>query len=192
MIILIAGVSRSGKTTLAHKLCRRFGMSYFPLDPIVSTLENLYPDMGIQHLDDNLEFSKQLAVFIAEFKRHLEYEDLDMVVDTYQLFPDDYVEVLLERAFPIVYLGYPHILAEDKLLDIRKYQRKKDWTQDVDDHQMIPILIQYIAESKVMQSQCLDHRLPFFDTGTDFLEAQEGAFLYLKREIGMEKGKIAI
>jgi len=56
MIILVAGVSRSGKTSLAKKLCGHLEMSYFPLDSIISSLEKLYPENGIQHLDDNLVF----------------------------------------------------------------------------------------------------------------------------------------
>lgn len=183
MIILIAGVSRSGKTTLSKKLCRQFAMCYFPLDSIISTLENLYPETGIQHLNDNLVFSKKLAVFIAELTKHLEYEDLNLIIDSYQLFPVDYVEVLLELGLLIVYLGYPHISVEDKLSDIRKHQRKQDWTSLVADHEMTPILSQFIHESKIMYHQCQEYRIPFFDTGKDYFRTIDQAFLYIKQNI---------
>jgi len=185
MIILVAGVSRSGKTTLAKKLCSQIEMSYFPLDSIISTLENLHPEMGIKHLDDNLVFSKKLAVFISEFTKHLEYEDLNLIIDSYQLFPVDYVEVLSERGLPIFYLGYPHLSVEEKLSDIRKHQRQQDWTYLVDDCEMIPILSQFIHESKIMCHQCREHKIPFFDTGADYLKAIDQAFLYIRRRILM-------
>jgi hypothetical protein len=183
MITLVAGVSRSGKTTLAKKVCLQFKMSYFPLDSIISTLDSLYPETGIQHLDDNLVFSKKLATFVAEFTKHLEYEDLDMVIDAYQIFPDDYVDVLSGMGLPIVYLGYPHLSAEGKLYEIRQHQREKDWSNQVEDRELIPILRQYIQESKVMYHQCREHKIPFFDTGTDYLKAIDQAFLYIKQKI---------
>lgn len=182
MIILVVGASRSGKTTLAKKLCGQLEMSYLPLDSIISTLEKLYPEIGIQHLDDNLVFSKKLAVFIAEFIKHLEYEDLNLIIDSYQLFPADYVEVLLEKV-PIIYLGYPHLTAEEKLCEIRQHQRKQDWTHLFGDLEMIPILSQFIHESKIMYHQCQEHKIPFFDTGADYLKAIGQAFLYIRRRI---------
>jgi len=96
-----------------------------------------------------LFFNKKLAVFIAELIQHLEYEDLNLVIDSYQLFPVDYVEVLSERVL-IVYLGYPHLSAEEKLCDIRQHQRKQDLTNLVSDREKITILSQFIQESKIM------------------------------------------
>lgn len=179
MIILIAGVSRSGKSILAKKLCVNQGMSYFPLDGVISTLESLYPDIGIKHFDDNLTFSPILADFVKELLSHLEYEDLDVVLDTYQLFPNDYLQVFPDKSVPIVYLGYPNLSPVEKLGAIRAYQRTRDWTNRTDDHDMISILSQYIKESKIMASQCQEFGLPFFDTGTDFQSAIDEGFSYL-------------
>ena len=73
--VIIAGVSRAGKSTLAKKIAKDYQMSYIPFDSIVSTLEELYPQTGISHQDENIEMSKSIAVFLKGFMKHLEYED---------------------------------------------------------------------------------------------------------------------
>ena len=185
MILLIGGVSRSGKSTLAKRLCRQAGMSYMPLDSLISTLESLYPGAGMRHMDDNRVFSRQLALFIAELSGHLEYEEMDFILDPYQLFPVDYMEILAERRLPIVYLGYPHLSAADKLRAIRGHQRAQDWSKDMPDSELLPILEQFIAESKLMHQQCREHGLPFFDSGTDFDAAIEQAFGYISARMAL-------
>ena len=94
MQIIIAGVSRSGKSTLAREICKRLWFFFIPGDPLISALEELYPETGIHHCDDNRTFSPDLAVFIDRYLQHIAYEELDVVIDLYQLFPIDYQKVL--------------------------------------------------------------------------------------------------
>jgi len=168
MNLIIAGASRSGKTILKKQLCRESNFHYIPFDSIISTLEKLYPETGIKHLDENIEFSPKLAEFIKEFFSHVDYEDIDVVIDLYQLFPVDYYNALSESDIPIIYLGYPGISAEEKLAEIKKYSRIKDWTNEVSDKEMLEIINFWKSESRIMFDQCNEYNLPFYDTGTDF------------------------
>ena len=179
MLIIVAGTSRSGKTTVAKRLCRARNISYWPFDSIISTLENLYPETGLRHYDHNAELSPKLAAFIGEFSKHLAYEDVDGVIDLYQLFPVDYKRVLDAYGIPIIYLGYPGLSAEEKLRDVKLHQRTVDWTNDVGDMELLVILNQFIAESRMMAEQCKTYKLPFFDTGEAFEENIEKAVSYL-------------
>ena len=180
MIILLAGVSRSGKSILARRLSKEFGYNYFPLDPVISTLEVLYPEIGIQHFDDNLAFSPRLAVLLKELTDHLAYEGQDFVLDTYQLFPKDYLKVFPGKSIPIIYLGYPGLTPQEKLVQIRTHQRKQDWTVDTEDQEMHFILGDFIRESRIMAQQCKDLGLSFFDTGLDFQAGVDQAYAYLE------------
>lgn len=183
MVLLIAGVSRSGKTTIAKHICRKYGLNYVPCDSIISTLEELYPETGIRHLDNNIEFSPKLAKFITSLIRHMHYEDIDAVMDTYQLFPREYHNLIAPSHIPIIYLGYPKLTAKEKLQDIRNHQRGKDWTQSIDDTEMVKILQQFISESNIMYEQCREYHIPFFDTGTSFEEASGQAIKYIEEHI---------
>ncbi len=175
MQIIIAGVSRSGKSTLAREICKRLGFFFIPGDPLISTLEELYPETGIHHCDDNRTFSPDLAVFIDRYLQHIAYEELDVVIDLYQLFPIDYQKVLRPHDIKIVYLGYSSLTAEEKLQDIRLYERKNDWTAETSDDALIKIIEQFLTESSMMRDQCRTYQIPFFDTGTCFAQSIDDA-----------------
>lgn len=181
MIIIIAGTSRSGKTTVCKRICTELKMNYIPFDSIISTLEKLYPNTGMKHLDENIEFSPILAQFVAEFISHVDYEDIDVVLDLYQLFPKDYKKYIEKLNVPIIYLGYPHLTVNEKLVELRIYQREKDWTINTDDIEMGKILKLFLSESKMMFDQCVEMNIPRFDTGSNFDKEIENAIDYIKK-----------
>jgi hypothetical protein len=171
MILIVAGTSRSGKSTVTRRICRQTGFSHFPMDAIISTLENLYPETGISHHDDNTAFSPVLAAFTAEFISHLRYEELDAVLDLYQLFPSDFVRFVQADDIKAVYLGYPDLLPEQKLAAVKSSQRGCDWTRQISDEEMLVIISRFIEEGIRMRDECRIYGIPFFDTGSNFPEA---------------------
>ncbi|OHE40842.1 MAG: hypothetical protein A2102_01100 [Tenericutes bacterium GWF2_38_8] len=168
--LIINGASRSGKSTVAKRIAKKFNMSYIPFDSIVSTLERLYPCTGIKHLDDNIAMSKKLSVLLKEFISHLEYEDIHYIIDLYQIYPVDLKEIVDDEKHLVVYFGYPHIKAEEKLEHIKKYAREKDWTRQTSDKQMIDIINVFILENQLMYEECKKVNYRFFDTGHHFEE----------------------
>lgn len=183
MFIIIAGHSRSGKSTIAKRIAAEMQMNYIPFDSLISTLENLYPEIGILHLDENRSFSKKLAGFVDEFIAHISYEEIDVVIDLYQLFPEDYISMKNKQETEILYIGSTHVNAEEKLVDLRRFERKKDWTRDVKDDEMKKILEGFLAEGVLMEKQCSQWGLPFIDSSHRFDEAIEESVGYLRKVI---------
>jgi adenylate kinase family enzyme len=183
MIIIIAGHSRSGKSTIAKRIAAEMQMNYIPFDSLISTLENLYPEVGIQHLDDNQVFSKKLAGFVDEFITHISYEEIDVVIDLYQLFPEDYEAMKNKQETEILYVGSPHVNSEEKLVDLRRFEREKDWTRDVSDDEMMKILEGFLGEGVQMAQQCEKLGIPFIDTSHRFEEAIEESVEFLRKAI---------
>ncbi len=184
--IIIAGVSRAGKSTLAKRIARNYQMTYIPFDCIVSTLENLYPQIEIAHRDENTEMSKNIAVFIKEFIKHLEYEDINYVLDLYQVFPDDLMGTDCMDTHVVAYIGYPTLSTTEKLKHVRKHARDKDWTKRVCDKEMEEILSMFIAESRLMQKQCAKNNIAFFDTGIGFENVLYDAYNYITQNMNPE------
>lgn len=176
---IIAGASRSGKTTAAKQISQALGVGYLPFDSIISTIEGLYPETGMKHQDQNRAFSPKLGGFLREFFNHLQYEEMGMVIDVYQLFPVDYVKAFQGSDVGIVYLGYPLLSAEEKLAQVRLVERPQDWTKDTSDAEMINILNLFLSESQEMYRQCVLTKLPFFDTGQDFSAGVAAAVDYI-------------
>ncbi len=179
--IIIVGASRSGKTTLSKQIVTELGVSHFPFDAIVSTIEELYPTTGIKHVDDNIEMSKKISKLLHTFIKHMDYEDMYYLIDLYQIYPKDLINIVDDN-FVVVYLGYPNIEPQQKLKQIKQHARQKDWTNDVSDEEMIDILKLFIKENKIMYQQCLELGIPFFDTSQNFTKELSKAKEYIYKE----------
>lgn len=98
MIVILAGVPRSGKSTISKIIFEKYNYSYIPFDSFVSTFNKLYPELGITHYDDYKIVSKKIAPFVKELINYLIYEDISVVIDIYQLTPDDVKKYELDGA----------------------------------------------------------------------------------------------
>ncbi|MBU1019570.1 MAG: hypothetical protein KJ847_00030 [Firmicutes bacterium] len=181
--LIIVGASRSGKSTVAKEIAKINNMTYIPLDAFVSTLENLYPEVGIKHLDDNLKMSIKIAVFLKELVSHLKYEDINYVIDLYQVYPKDLSDIIDPKQDLVVYFGYPNLVPKEKLEFVKKHAREKDWTRNTPDSEMIGILELFIAENKKMHRECIEIGYPFFDTGKEFNITIQNAIEYILKEL---------
>ncbi|MFW5785760.1 MAG: hypothetical protein ACOCYC_00830 [bacterium] len=177
--ILIAGVPRSGKSTIARKVAEATGATYFPVDALVSTLGSLYPELGITHFtDDPGGVSTHLAPVLVELQGHLHYERMAVVLDAYQCFPNDLVAALKHRHLPppnagdapfgVAYVGYPHADVKSKSEEIRTHARADDWSQSLDDAALEKLVERYIRESREISAQCVELGWSFTDTSADF------------------------
>lgn len=180
--IIIVGASRSGKSTLAKQITSMLNISHFPFDAFVSTLEELYPQIGIKHVDDNIDMSRKISRLLRVFVKHMEYEESRYLIDLYQVYPEDLKEIL-NQDFVILYLGYPFVEIKDKLKQIKQHARKIDWTNDVSDEEMIEIITLFQNENKIMYEQCKKLGIPFFDTSTNFEKVIEDALQYIVRNV---------
>lgn len=181
--IIIAGVSRAGKSTLAKSIAKKYNYTYIPFDSIISTLEELYPCTGIKHMDENKGISPSIAKLLNTFINHLSYEDINYVIDIYQLFPEDMSKVTDSDNHLVVYLGYAELNPAQKLQYIRTHARDKDWTKSTSDDEMLSILEKFISDDKIMKQECSAVNYPYFDTGYDFNQTIANAKHYIENNI---------
>ncbi|MFH0803162.1 MAG: hypothetical protein V2A78_12370 [bacterium] len=169
--VLIAGVSRSGKSLLAHRLSERLHYSHFPLDAIVSTFGKVFPEHGISHYEkDQVKMCNSFKPFLFELLRHLEYEDINFIADTYHIKPADFLDFPSLKKYKVVFLGYPSVFAQDKCIGIRSYARAGDWTNELSDKQLESLVQRYVEESKLLQESCEKTDFRFADTSEDFTD----------------------
>lgn len=166
--VIIAGVPRSGKSLLAHRLRERLHYSHFPLDAIVSTFGKVFPEHGISHYEkDHVKMCNSFKPFLFELLRHLEYEDINFIADTYHIKPADLPDFPSLKKYKIIFLGYPSVSAQDKCVGIRRYARAGDWTNELSDKQLESLVQCYIEESKLLQESCEKTDIRFVDTSRD-------------------------
>jgi predicted kinase len=177
--IIIAGASRSGKSTIAKKIAKQLNISYIPFDSIISTVEKIYPNYYIKHYDDTLYASKEIANFLKEFLSHLNYEGINYIIDIYQIKPSNLKNTIDLSNYAVAYIGYPNISLEDKLKAIRLSARSHDWTENITDSELAPIVHGFIDDSITLYNECIKESIMHFDTSVNFHETIEKASDYL-------------
>jgi chloramphenicol 3-O-phosphotransferase len=177
-VFVIAGVPRSGKSTIARTLRRALATereaSVLPVDALVSTLGATAPDLGITHLTEDIgAVSGRLAPMIVELARHLEYEGGSWILDVYQCTPRDLRSAIAAAgprapAMTVWYVGYPSTDAAEKRRDIRTHAQQGDWTEELSDGDLERLVERFISESRELERQCREVDWEFTDTGHDF------------------------
>jgi uridine kinase len=117
--IILAGASRSGKTTLARRLQKETGFSFISADALICTFEHIYPQLNIQH---NLDFecvSNTFEPFLIDYIEHLRlYQNIFYILDIFHLMPEQIAKHQLHEKCHVAFMGYPRMDAEEKLPNI--------------------------------------------------------------------------
>lgn len=164
---VIAGIPRSGKSTVCKATINGNSTSYIPFDSIISSLYDNFPDLKISHYLDSQEVSRKIAPFIKSFTKHLIFEHVDFIIDAYQLYPID-VAINEIAGIDFYFFGYPDVNIDKKLEQIRRFSTTGSWTDDLSDLDLRHIIEKYKNESLIMKEQCLDYNFPFIDMSSDF------------------------
>ena len=173
--IIIAGVPRAGKSTISRMISREFGYQHISMDSINAGFERVFPELGINTYADlsSLEIlhniSGKIAPFIGAMLDSGEYDEFErgMVLDVYQLLPDDYMKYISGKNCEILYLITSDVTPEERF-DIQKaHDTEKDYTFYKPDEEIREGCGYIVEQSKIMKEQCLKHELPYFETARE-------------------------
>ena len=174
--IIIAGVPRAGKSSLSHLLSQKYGYKHVSMDAIVAGFEQVFPELGIAWFPSKaadvppLEVlrnaSGKIALFIAAMLDSGEYDEFEpgMVVDVYQLFPEDYAKHLKGKNCEIMYLITSDVTPEERFSIFKAYDTQKDYTFATPDDELYEGCIQLVAQSIFLKNQCIAHNVPYYET----------------------------
>ena len=109
--IIIAGAPRAGKSTVSQILSETYHYQHISMDSIIAGIEKVFPEAGIDSdakgdIEINTRYiSKRIAQFIQAMIDSGEYDERDygMVIDVYQLLPEDYIQYIDKSACGIAY-----------------------------------------------------------------------------------------
>lgn len=155
------------------------------MDSITQSFEYIFPQLQIfdgKTWEIGMEkVSKNLINFLAHLVHSEKYDDLEyrMLIDMYQLMPIDYVRKINSQCCKVYFVGYLNVGIEEKLQSIRKNETKWDWTNNINDKEMKERIKVYIQESQLIQSQCEEYNLPFFDCSNDIEKSTQNVVNYI-------------
>ncbi len=184
--IIVSGVPRTGKTlSICRTLAETGHYQHVMMDSITQSFEYIFPELEIfdgKTWEVGIEkVSKRLIDFLAHLVQTGKYDDLEyrMLIDMYQLMPEDYMNKINPQCCKAYFVGYPNVSIEEKFRSIREHETKWDWTKKLDDDSLKERIKVYRQESQLIQHQCEKYNLPFFDFSYNIDKSTENIVNYI-------------
>ena len=176
--VIIAGVPRAGKTTLARTISSFCGMQHYKLDAIKRAIfEMLCSDRkGDWHFASDV-VAQLIQQIVDDNERESKWEER-FVFDTPHLYPNS-LKNIDRRKFIVVFLGYTYCDPMQKLRDIREHDGEKCWTRKMSDEELLRQIKESIAYSKEIKEQCKENNFQYFDVSQSMKRVLEAANSYV-------------
>ena len=179
--IIIGGGSRCGKTTLAMKLSK-LGFVHYKMDSIKRGIDRNFWD----HYQDDWKIlspymSKLIKTMLDDNKCDIVRNKEYYCIDTCHIYPSDLIKYNFDNTI-IVFLGYINMDIEEKIRDIRKYD-KNLWSSMLSDDDLRHYLKIGIEYSNKAKEECEKYNIQFFDTGKNFKKVMKEAENYILNEL---------
>ena len=189
--LIVAGVPRAGKSTVSRLLSKKYGYQHISMDSIIAGFEKCFPETGVNTYAglSSMEIlhliSGKMAPFIRAMLDSGEYgkSDFGMVLDMYQLLPQDYDRFIRGANCEIVYFVTSDVTAEERFEIQKKYDTEKDYTFYNSDEELRENARYIVEQSLLMKEQCEKYGLPCYETARD----REQTIRRFLQDFGFEK-----
>ena len=189
--IIIAGVPRAGKSTVSHMLSKKFGYQHVSMDSIIAGFEKCFPETGVStycglsSMDTLKLISSKMTPFVRAMLDSAEYDEFEpgIVLDMYQLLPEDYEKYLRDANCEIVYLLTSDVTPQERFEIQKKYDTPKDYTFYKSDEELIEGAHYIVEQSILMKEQCEVYGLRYYETAHD----REEVIKRLIKDLGFEE-----
>jgi 2-phosphoglycerate kinase len=183
--LIILGVPRAGKSTLATNVAKKLSECGDPISLINAdaVMGGLTAERGghamyryiirpLRHIIPGLrnhskqQMRKNLVNFIGRFLDETAQTSTVIFEGAY-ISPEYATKIFNTKKFKIVVIGYPNISAEDKCKDIRKFDKKTP-LNSLNDSELFNRISGLIKTSQEYQKQCKKYKMTFIDTSYDY------------------------
>ena len=173
--IIIAGVPRAGKSTVSHLLSKQYGYQHISMDSIIAGFEKCFPETGVNtyqglsSLETLRVISGKMAPFVRAMLDSSEYDEFEpgMVLDMYQLLPEDYDKYIRGANCEIAYFITSDVSPEERFLIQKKYDTEKDYSFYKSDEELREGAECIVEQSIIMRKQCEQLGLKYYETATE-------------------------
>jgi len=192
--IIIWGVPRCGKSTLAQMIRREFGHSVIQMDAIKSVYDVIRPGDNISAWETtNYDEARLMAKMVIRLIQCLSwgndrgefhvYEGVSFDMDAIlPALPKEKFPVSLDR-FIIICMGYAEISPEEKVREITRYETTHDWTYSESKKSKLAHFTAYCNESKYIRETAERLDLKYFDVSSDRDKILDEIMQYIREEI---------
>lgn len=178
--IIILGAARSGKSTLAQMIHHKYNYSIISIDSFVSALKDAFPSLGITHSNTKNKF-ELLPPFIFSYMKKIitEYPNQRFVLEGWHVFPNEISKLFSDLDVKIICLGYTKISCDEAFNLLRKNEKENSYTKTMKDEKIKKLILDHIQYSKVLEKQCKENNIVFYDTSFNRDTVLNDAMSYL-------------
>lgn len=164
--ILILGMPRTGKTTLATKLRKELtNYDLISCDCIRNMLSNCFPQLGVgpdKSAKKNEEVLPNCIYKLLKYNKKRVDTELGFIIEGAQILPDAANSLFKDSI--VIFLGYGKKTPEELLKNIRKYDNEQQYTFKRSDDRILKELQHNVITDKVIQEKCKLYGYPYIDT----------------------------
>ncbi len=190
--IIIAGVPRAGKSTVSRLLSKRYGYQHVSMDSIIAGFERCFPETGVSTYQglSSMETLRVISGKMAPFVRAMldsgEYDEAEpgMVLDMYQLLPEDYDRYVRGAECEIAFFITSDVTPEERYRIQKRYDTEKDYTFFKSDEELGEGAEYIVEQSILFREQCKKYGLPYYETARE----RDRAVQRFLRDFGFEAG----
>ncbi|MCX4249019.1 MAG: hypothetical protein OSJ65_04585 [Bacilli bacterium] len=182
--IIIIGPSRTGKSTLASLVCKKYNLSYISGDSIRNAFIKIYPELGYSPKTtiDKIEFCQFIEKIINENSIHLKRQ-IFYVIDSADISIDNAKGVFKDSL--IIGLGCKDAKPESMLEKIKENDTELEWTYGYSDKDLLELINSTIRKSKSLYDKCTLNNIPYFETSLDRYNAYNDVYKYIENELDL-------
>lgn len=187
--IIIAGASRSGKTTLATRL-KDLGYIHYTMDSIKRGIYNgnFMEGKGSNWKEVSPKMAKLIERLIQDNKEDINYNVEFYVIDVGTIYPEDAVTLNKMDNVILMFLGYPDVDVSWKVHQMQKYDKAlNSWTKNLPEDQITGMVNFSVGFSREVRKQCLENNIMFFDTGYNQKEVLDEIYKKIQLMNGDER-----
>lgn len=192
--IIIAGIPRSGKTTLAKRLFRESKNYNLIQQDIIETATNsMYKNNFAKKESDGSRMVVSINIseansIASELLRNI-YNDsinddknIGTILDTFDFSMEELKEYM-DKGDIIIVLGCSELTKEQFFSNVRKYDTPNDRTYYLGNHSLSMELEYYVEKTKEDKIKCQDLGLTYIDTSNNRDTQLDKAFEIVKEKL---------
>ncbi|MEG2310785.1 MAG: hypothetical protein RSB76_02225 [Clostridia bacterium] len=166
--ILIFGVARAGKTTLARMINKEFAMYQIEsTDSYITVFRDNFKDMDINYIYDKADEKGNLALFTSKLlhEKTINRKQGNYILEGDSITPDMCAKYFNTDENIIYYILHNKLTAQEILNNCRKYDiDDKDWSVKVSDEDLLKHCIFNLKLGKEYEKQCINYKFRVIDT----------------------------
>ncbi|MBR5312229.1 MAG: hypothetical protein IKU40_05035 [Clostridia bacterium] len=169
--ILIMGVGRAGKTTLAKMIAEKYRYSIISIDDIVTAM-GAFPGLGISWDGDHAKIAEHMAPFLTIYLKELSegskfYGGCKTVIEGTDIDFERLIPHINKRKYHLIGLTYSRVTKEELFRTIRKYDTEDDWSYYLSDEQLEAYCGECVERNRFFDEKFREYDIPSYDTSID-------------------------